>query len=517
MLANMADDWRPQTSQTPGSSASRRTRSSRASNRQLTSLGSLPELSNVTGSLPELSNVTRSSPGPPTRAMNRMVDHMVQRKAVVSKMFLEYDTDRSGSIDADELGAALRDLGLKLSPEELAAVFTRLDSDGSGEVDLAEFMHHFKQEQKKRFEGHVPELKEAKDYLISQLKNGGQLHIDGGAGLYNLLVQIEQLQAAEGLSLAEVAELRRYIRELLKRGMVLGKGDKYKLRQAVRLHAPQPQPTHARPWRNGSWELPGPRLVRPGERVTKRLSTGQWEKKRWQLKNEPVHSHTYVTNRPKEQTIVNNSQGGYTSTIPNVSNYSSNLEKKVDRSRSTSRAHRTQPSDGSGSESSPFKSTENVVKSVPQTPSGPQQDDNDVLGDDDGTVHHIGLWRSSSTMKKAVPTNLSNSGPDRAQFTVTESSMPVHNAGRMVVPGNIRSQLSGEFARVSHANNSVTGPGGSGAVYTRGHLAPSALFDATMLGSVQLAKATHGNGREQDPEQAPPSTPSVMDVSRFLR
>ena len=40
-------------------------------------------------------------------AINKMIDHMVKRKAVVSKMFHEVDADRSGTVDMEELGTAL--------------------------------------------------------------------------------------------------------------------------------------------------------------------------------------------------------------------------------------------------------------------------------------------------------------------------------------------------------------------------------------------------------------------------
>jgi hypothetical protein len=53
---------------------------------------------------------------------------------------------------------------------------------------------------------------------LKQLRSGGQLAIDGGQGLYRVLVQLEALQSMEDLTPEEVAEFRRYIRELLARG-----------------------------------------------------------------------------------------------------------------------------------------------------------------------------------------------------------------------------------------------------------------------------------------------------------
>ena len=139
--------------------------------------------------------VPRAAATPATKAMNRMIDHLVERKAVLTKMFSAVDLDGSGEIDMDELNAALITLGLRLSQEELYGIMARLDSDGSGGIDLAEFMEHFRREQKHRFEGHIPELKVAKQELLKKLRSHAPLTVDGGAGLYRMLVQIEQLQA----------------------------------------------------------------------------------------------------------------------------------------------------------------------------------------------------------------------------------------------------------------------------------------------------------------------------------
>ena len=73
-------------------------------------------------------------------AMGRMIDFLVARKAVLTKMFRTVDTDQSGAIDARELGNALTTLGLRLSRRELNAIMNHLDSDGNGEIDFDEFV-----------------------------------------------------------------------------------------------------------------------------------------------------------------------------------------------------------------------------------------------------------------------------------------------------------------------------------------------------------------------------------------
>lgn len=46
----------------------------------------------------------------------------------------EYDKDGSGTIDKHEMQAALRDVGLRLSDEEVGHMMDYMDSDGNGEV-----------------------------------------------------------------------------------------------------------------------------------------------------------------------------------------------------------------------------------------------------------------------------------------------------------------------------------------------------------------------------------------------
>eukprot|EP01043_Picozoa_sp_COSAG02_P081526 COSAG02_NODE_19964_length_855_cov_1.201058_1_plen_196_part_01 len=155
-----------------------------------------------------------------TGAMNRMIDHLVDRKAVLTKLFRLVDTDQSGAIDANELGNALNSLGLKLSSQELRAIMMRLDSDGNGSIDLQEFIEHFKMERARRFDGHIPELKAAKMQLVQKLRDHTASMVAQKDGLYITLTQIEALQRTGDLSTTEVAALRRKIGDMVKRGMV---------------------------------------------------------------------------------------------------------------------------------------------------------------------------------------------------------------------------------------------------------------------------------------------------------
>lgn len=214
------------------------------------------------------SNPVRSQAASPAAlcAMECMIDHLVERKASVTKMFMEYDRDRSGAIDRHELGRALQSLGLRLERRELDGVMSFLDTDGNGEIELQEFLQHFKAERAKRFEGHVPELKQAKEELLRQLRATAFEAAPGSHGslppqqdkqhkVYRLLVVIEQLQSLENLSSAEAKELRSFMQGVLKQGELEGG------RAVVRS---QGRCLMADVWRMCTCHLPHARAARQG-------------------------------------------------------------------------------------------------------------------------------------------------------------------------------------------------------------------------------------------------------------
>ena len=57
----------------------------------------------------------------------------------ISAAFARYDTDHSGSLDEDEVGAALQDMDLRIRPAVLRAFIQHCDTDGNGTLDLEEF------------------------------------------------------------------------------------------------------------------------------------------------------------------------------------------------------------------------------------------------------------------------------------------------------------------------------------------------------------------------------------------
>lgn len=55
------------------------------------------------------------------------------------RAFKMFDTDGSGTIDASELGNALRAMGQKVSDEEVKEMLAQADDDGTGEIDFEEY------------------------------------------------------------------------------------------------------------------------------------------------------------------------------------------------------------------------------------------------------------------------------------------------------------------------------------------------------------------------------------------
>ncbi|XP_063712235.1 uncharacterized protein LOC134840387 [Symsagittifera roscoffensis] len=54
--------------------------------------------------------------------------------------FDAFDTDQSGSIDASELGQAMKIMGKHMSERDLKEIIDKVDDDGSGEIEFSEFL-----------------------------------------------------------------------------------------------------------------------------------------------------------------------------------------------------------------------------------------------------------------------------------------------------------------------------------------------------------------------------------------
>ena len=70
----------------------------------------------------------------------RMRQHLREKMAKMSSIFRDMDRTNDGSIDRDELGSCLMDLGFVASHEELEAVYSVLDKDNDGTINYKEFV-----------------------------------------------------------------------------------------------------------------------------------------------------------------------------------------------------------------------------------------------------------------------------------------------------------------------------------------------------------------------------------------
>merc|ERR1711907_479068 len=67
-------------------------------------------------------------------------DLSYQQRQEIEEAFALFDTDGSGSIDADELKTAMRALGFTPTKEEISKMLKDLDVDGNGSVEFTEFL-----------------------------------------------------------------------------------------------------------------------------------------------------------------------------------------------------------------------------------------------------------------------------------------------------------------------------------------------------------------------------------------
>ena len=71
-------------------------------------------------------------------------------------MFFEYDKDKSGYLDLQEVEELCKAMGKKLNKKDLEAAHTAMDDDGSGQIEFDEFERWWKVEQAKAAEKRAP-------------------------------------------------------------------------------------------------------------------------------------------------------------------------------------------------------------------------------------------------------------------------------------------------------------------------------------------------------------------------
>lgn len=77
------------------------------------------------------------APRSPTKG-DKTLSH--EQMEEIKEAFDLFDVDHSGSIDYRELKAAMKALGVKVDKGELRKMITDVDEDGSGQVELPEFI-----------------------------------------------------------------------------------------------------------------------------------------------------------------------------------------------------------------------------------------------------------------------------------------------------------------------------------------------------------------------------------------
>jgi len=78
------------------------------------------------------------APKSPTKQDTKGLSH--EQHEEIKEAFDLFDVDHSGSIDYRELKAAMKALGVKVDKAELRKMITDVDADGSGSVELPEFI-----------------------------------------------------------------------------------------------------------------------------------------------------------------------------------------------------------------------------------------------------------------------------------------------------------------------------------------------------------------------------------------
>eukprot|EP01123_Difflugia_compressa_P005154 TRINITY_DN1675_c0_g1_i1.p1 TRINITY_DN1675_c0_g1~~TRINITY_DN1675_c0_g1_i1.p1 ORF type:complete len:256 (-),score=62.44 TRINITY_DN1675_c0_g1_i1:164-931(-) len=63
-----------------------------------------------------------------------------EQRETYRQTFDMFDADKSGAIDADELGAVMKKLGVNLKSNDLKKMIKVVDIDGNGEIDFNEFL-----------------------------------------------------------------------------------------------------------------------------------------------------------------------------------------------------------------------------------------------------------------------------------------------------------------------------------------------------------------------------------------
>eukprot|EP01052_Picozoa_sp_SAG31_P028907 SAG31_NODE_2831_length_5026_cov_4.017049_2_plen_224_part_00 len=107
---------------------------------------------------------------PAAKAINRLFVHLQKSKLDVQDNFARMDTDGSGELDEEEFKAALLDMGLAMSDEEMQLVMRELDTDGGGTVGIDELLNKMKQIDSRLAAGGAGAVQEALDKIFDWIQ-----------------------------------------------------------------------------------------------------------------------------------------------------------------------------------------------------------------------------------------------------------------------------------------------------------------------------------------------------------
>ena len=112
-----------------------------------------------TTATPDAEEGVPPQPLPPLEALPRGKEQADDAEALM-RVWLEVDEDRSGSLDADEVAAVLRRLGLKAGPQDVADAMTGFDKNGNGTIEFDEFTAWYPAVRLKKLRARTPEPRE---------------------------------------------------------------------------------------------------------------------------------------------------------------------------------------------------------------------------------------------------------------------------------------------------------------------------------------------------------------------
>jgi len=140
-----------------------------------------------------------------------------EQKQQLKECFELMDQDGSGAIDADELGAAFKLLGIRMKKSEIEELLAEVDHDGSGEVEYLEFLEIMtttlqrlaeerEADEAHAGEGQVPFALMATAYRRKRLMEG---IISGDKEVMTQIAQLSEKQTQEAAAAAEAQAHRR--------------------------------------------------------------------------------------------------------------------------------------------------------------------------------------------------------------------------------------------------------------------------------------------------------------------